>query len=187
MDVLLTVCMHPKSPRFGISFPVSPNWSWGFPCAQLAPPNPPTTPQEGREPLSCVFCLIYLVQAPHSGHFPLNLQNLLLDGAKHPLYSLASKIHLSWDSIDCSGHLSEDQLKIRAGGTSKWAQLPPTWPLSSLSCLFLKFCCCWIVDVLCIFWLLMLVRYMIYIFPQYVGFFSLYSVIWCRKNFLNTF
>ena len=97
---------------------------------------------EGREPLSCIFWLIsLLLLGPHIGHCPLNLRNLLPDGTKHPLYSLASKIHIIWDSVDCSGRLSEDQPKIRAGGTSKWAQLPPTrLPSSTLfSSLFLKY------------------------------------------------
>ena len=54
------------------------------------------------------------------------------EGAKHPLYSWASKIPISWDCIDCAGHFSEDQQKIRSGGTSGWAQLPPTGLPSSI-------------------------------------------------------
>ena len=54
----------------------------------------------------------------------------LLDGMKYLLYSLALKLPICEDSIDCSGWLSEDQLKIRVGVRSKWTQLPATQPPS---------------------------------------------------------
>ena len=54
--------------------------------------------------------------------------NSLLSVFKCPLQSLASKLHIGWDSIGCSPCSSEDLLGVPAGGTSKWVQLPPISP-----------------------------------------------------------
>ena len=48
-----------------------------------------------------------------------------------PLQSLASKLHISWDSVGCSLCSSEDWLGVPVGCTSKWVQLPFTSSPSS--------------------------------------------------------
>lgn len=45
------------------------------------------------------------------------------------------------------------------------------------------FCCCWVVRVICTFWILILVRYDLWIFPPFCGLLldSTDSVLWCTK------
>ena len=56
----------------------------------------------------------------------------LLSLFKRPLHTLSFKLHISWNSIGCSPSSSEDQLGVPVGCMSKWVQLPPTSPPSSI-------------------------------------------------------
>ena len=66
-----------------------------------------------------------LVRSP--GTFPLAYKISLPPVFKHPLHTLASKLHISWGSVGCSLCSSEDWLGVPVGCRSKWAQLPLTW------------------------------------------------------------
>ena len=70
------------------------------------------------------------VQVPEI--FPSSYTISLPSVFRCPLQSLASKLHIRWDSIGCSLCSSENHLGVPVGYMSKWVQLPPTWPLSSL-------------------------------------------------------
>ena len=47
-----------------------------------------------------------------------------------PLQFLASKLHISWESVGCSLYSSEDQLGVPAGHRENWALLPAILPPS---------------------------------------------------------
>ena len=73
-----------------------------------------------------------LVRIP--GTFPLAYKISLPPVFKHPLHTLASKLHISWGSVGCSLCSSEDWLGVPVGCRSKWAQLPLTWHHLPNSC-----------------------------------------------------
>ena len=59
---------------------------------------------------------------------PVSLQNLPTICFKCPLHTLASKLHISWDSVDCSSCSFEDWLGVSVGCMSKWTQLTTASP-----------------------------------------------------------
>ena len=75
-----------------------------------------------------------MVLAQVSGTFPLTYVISLVSVFKSPLQSLASKLHISWDSVGCSLCSLADQLGVPVGCMSKWVQLLPTLPPSFSPC-----------------------------------------------------
>ena len=92
--------------------------------------GPGTSPLwEGRESVGCYLSSNASDQPCLPGELPVGLQNILLPIFKHRLHStLASKLHISWDSVGCSVCSSEDQLSVPVGCMHKWVQLPHTSP-----------------------------------------------------------
>ena len=132
-----------------VCLPTPPSWFSGFPLGLYSPQQLQASSPwcqaaisaligEGADdltllPISCGRCrvgghsslgpctdtrdLTVPAQSPHCLFFQCPLQ-------------LASKLHISWDSVGCSLHSSEDQLGVPAGHRENWDQLPSTLPPS---------------------------------------------------------
>ena len=89
---------------------------------------------ERRDPLSCIHWPSsppVLLRQPWSlAHgtetflwaYKISLPSIF----KRPMKPLASKLHISWDSVRCSLCSLDDLLGVPVVCTSKWVQLPPT-------------------------------------------------------------
>ena len=102
--------------------------SWSHNISSISPPNllwqPPNLAPGSR--LKTTAALVP-VQIPGT---PLSQHNLTVCFSTSSTI-LASKLHISWDSVGCSLFSSEDSLGVPVWLRDKWAPIPPTLPPSS--------------------------------------------------------